>query len=70
MIMGIPLVLVYKVQITFQQKAGLVGVFSLAFVTIAIAIVRCFQAINNQRELVFLSVWSTVESAICKSMCP
>ena len=65
LIMIIPLVLVYKVKISTRQKLGLSGVFSLALVTIIIAIVRCVQSITNQRELLFLAIWSTAESSIC-----
>ncbi|KAH8801349.1 hypothetical protein F5884DRAFT_512708 [Xylogone sp. PMI_703] len=64
MIMAIPLLIVTKIRISGAQRLGLIGVFSLAFITIAIAIVRCVQAINNERELVFLAVWSTIESSV------
>ena len=63
LIMVLPLVLVYKVRISRQQKFGLCAVFMLALVTITIAIVRCVQAIRNQRELIFLALWGTIESA-------
>jgi hypothetical protein len=71
LIMIIPLVLVYKVKISTRQKLGLCAVLQpgpshhLALVTIIIAIVRCVQSITNQRELLFLAIWSTVESYIC-----
>lgn len=68
LIMAIPLRLVYKVRINKQEKMGLYIVFSLALVTITIAIIRAVQAATNQRELLFLAIWSTVESAV--GSCP
>jgi hypothetical protein len=64
-----PIKLIYNLQISLKQKAGLVCVFSLCFVMIIFAIIRAKQILVEQYfvNLVLLEVWSTLTSAICES---
>ncbi|KAH8802220.1 hypothetical protein F5882DRAFT_284772 [Hyaloscypha sp. PMI_1271] len=64
--MAMPIKLIYNLQISLKQKAGLVCVFSLCFVMIIFAIIRAKQILVEQYfvNLVLLEVWSTLTSAI------
>lgn len=65
-----PIKLIYNVQISLKQKAGLIGVFGLCLVMIIFAIIRAKQVLveNDFVNLILLEIWSTLESSICK--CP
>jgi hypothetical protein len=67
--MAMPIKLIYNLQISLKQKAGLVGVFSLCFVMIIFAIIRAKQILVSQYfvNLVLLQIWSTLASSICES---
>jgi len=67
--MAMPIKLIYNLQISLKQKAGLVCVFSLCFVMIIFAIIRAKQILVEPYfvNLVLLEVWSTLTSAICES---
>ena len=65
--MALPLQLLYNLRITLRQKIGLTAVFLLALITIIVAIVRATQITGRLRsDAVLLSVWSLIESSICK----
>jgi len=65
--MSLPLKLLYSLQITHRQKAGLASVFLLAVIIIVVAIVRASQIGGKLRtDSVLLTVWSLIESTICK----
>ncbi len=66
--MAMPIRLIYNLQVSRKQKAGLVGVFGLGFVMIAFAIVRAKQVLVPQAfvNLTLLMVWSTLGAAICE----
>jgi hypothetical protein len=63
-----PIKLIYNVQISLKQKAGLVCVFSLCFVMIIFAIIRAKQILVQEYfvDLTLLEIWSTLASSICK----
>jgi len=67
-----PMKLIYNLQISLKQKAGLVCVFSLCLVMIVFAIIRAKQVLVDQYfvNLVLLELWSTLASSICKSPFP
>ena len=67
-VMVMPIKLIYNLQISMKQKAGLVGVFSLCFVMIVFAIIRAKQVLVEQYfvNIVLLEVWSTLASSICE----
>ena len=71
-VMTMPIKLIYNLQISFKQKAGLVCVFSLCFVMITFAIIRAKQVLVQQYfvNLVLLMIWSTLASSICKYIRP
>jgi hypothetical protein len=64
--MAMPIKLIYNLQISLKQKAGLVCVFSLCFVMITFAIIRAKQVLVDQYfvNLVLLEIWSTLASSI------
>jgi len=63
-----PIKLIYNLQVSLKQKAGLVCVFSLCFFMIVFAIIRAKQILVDQYfvNLVLLEVWSTLASSICE----
>ncbi len=65
--MAVPIRLIYNVQITRKQKAGLVCVFGLCFVMIAFSIIRAKQVLVPQFfvNLTLLMIWSTLGASIC-----
>ena len=64
--MALPLNLLYHLQITLRQKAGLASVFALGAIVIVVAIVRASQIGGRLRsDSVLLTVWSLIESTIC-----
>lgn len=64
-VMAMPFVLLYKIQITLKQKIGLAAVFGLATVIIITAIVRAIEITTKARiDLLLLSLWSIIESTI------
>ena len=71
-VMAMPIKLIYNLQISLKQKAGLVCVFSLCFVMIVFAIIRAKQVLVEQYfvNLVLLEIWSTLASSICMSYTP
>lgn len=64
--MAMPIKLIYNLQISLKQKAGLVCVFSLCFVMIIFAVIRAKQVLVEQYfvNLVLLMIWSTLASSI------
>lgn len=68
--MAMPLRLIYNVQISRKQKAGLVCVFGLCFFMIAFSIIRAKQVLVPQFfvNLTLLMIWSTLAASICE--CP
>jgi hypothetical protein len=66
--MAMPIKLIYNLQVSLKQKAGLVCVFSLCFFMIVFAIIRAKQILVDQYfvNLVLLEVWSTLTSSICE----
>ncbi|KAG0650869.1 hypothetical protein D0Z07_2442 [Hyphodiscus hymeniophilus] len=64
--MAMPVKLIYNLQISLKQKAGLVCVFSLCFVMIVFAVIRAKQVLVDQYfvNLVLLETWSTLASSI------
>ena len=67
-VMAMPIKLIYNLQISLKQKAGLVCVFSLCFVMIIFAIIRAKQILVEEYfvNLVLLEIWSTLASSICE----
>jgi Fungal rhodopsin domain len=67
-VMAMPIKLIYNLQISLKQKAGLVCVFSLCFVMIIFAIIRARQVLIDQYfvNLVLLEIWSTLAASICE----
>ena len=67
-VMAMPIKLIYNVQISLKQKAGLVCVFSLCFVMIILAIIRAKQVLVEEYfvNLILLEIWSTLASSICE----
>jgi hypothetical protein len=66
--MAMPIKLIYNLQVSLKQKAGLVCVFSLCFFMIVFAIIRAKQVLVDQYfvNLVLLEVWSTLAASICE----
>ena len=66
-VMVIPLRLIYKLQISLKQKAGVVAVFGLCFIMIIFAIIRAKAVLVKMEfvNLVLLQVWSTLAASIC-----
>ena len=66
--MAMPIKLIYNLQISLKQKAGLVCVFSLCFVMIIFAIIRAKEVLEQEyfMNLVFLEIWSTLAASICE----
>jgi hypothetical protein len=66
--MAMPLRLIYNIKVSFKQKLGLIGVFSLGVFMIVFAIIRANQSLAQQGfvNLTLLMVWSTLAAAICK----
>jgi hypothetical protein len=66
--MAMPIRLIYNLQISLKQKAGLVCVFSLCVVMIIFAIIRAKQVLVEEYfvDLVLLVVWSTLASSVCE----
>ncbi|KAN0105858.1 hypothetical protein V8E51_008734 [Hyaloscypha variabilis] len=64
--MAMPIKLIYNLQISIKQKAGLVCVFSLCFVMIVFAIIRAKQVLEQDYfvNLVLLEIWSTLAASI------
>ena len=63
-----PIKLIYNIQISLKQKAGLIGVFGLCLVMIILAIIRAKQVLVEENafvNLILLEIWSTLESSIC-----
>ncbi|KXX79237.1 hypothetical protein MMYC01_205626 [Madurella mycetomatis] len=65
-IMAMPLKLIYNLNISRKQKAGLACIFGLSFVMIAFAIIRAKQVLVPQYfvNLTMLMVWSTLAASI------
>ena len=63
-----PIKLIYNLQISLKQKAGLVCVFSLCFVMIIFAIIRAKQVLVEEYfvNLVLLEIWSTLAASMCE----
>lgn len=65
--MALPFRLLYTVQITRKQKLGLVGVFGIATIIIIVAMIRALEVTTRARtDAVLLTVWSVIESTVCK----
>lgn len=64
--MAIPISLLWKVQITCRQRLALVGIFSLAVITMAFAIVRVtvISLLTNQPDVSWLFLWSFIEQTV------
>jgi hypothetical protein len=68
-VIAMPIKLIYNVQISVREKAGLVGVFGLCLVVIIFAIIRAKQILveTGFPNLILLEIWSTLECSIGKS---
>lgn len=65
MIMAMPLMLLWKVQINTRQKLGLAGVFSLGTVIIIFSIIRAVQVTTTARNDTFLlAFWGVLEITV------
>jgi hypothetical protein len=65
MIMALPIRVLRLLTITPQQKVGLIGVFSVGFIIIAMSFLRLSQIIGKERsDPVGLAVWGVVESSV------
>ncbi len=64
-VMVLPLNMLWKVRLTLRQKLGLARVFSLAFITIIVAVIRASQIGRKMfTDVVFLAVWVIIESNV------
>ncbi|KZL72833.1 hypothetical protein CT0861_04440 [Colletotrichum tofieldiae] len=64
MIMALPITVLQSLQLDRKKKVGLGIAFSLAIITICVAVVRMTQVIQGKPvELVGLAVWGAVETA-------
>ncbi|KAI7231661.1 hypothetical protein KC330_g6287 [Hortaea werneckii] len=65
LMMLLPIGLLRDLQVDRRQKIGLAGIFSVGWIIIAAAIIRCTQIVANARtDPVGLAVWGLVESSI------
>ncbi|KAI8630104.1 hypothetical protein F5Y19DRAFT_474493 [Xylariaceae sp. FL1651] len=70
LIMLIPIILLWNVQIRWAKKIAIMGIFSLSLVTIAIAIARVVDVGATQLSTglpnsTYLWFWSSIQSSLC-----
>ena len=66
--MALPLNLLWNLQVTRKQKAGLAVVFSVGTIIIIVAIARGIEIATRARtDGVLLNIWSIIESGVCKT---
>jgi hypothetical protein len=57
----IPLVMLWKVRITWHRKAALIVIFSATLLTIAMALVRVVESVMNEWDTGWFGLWCTME---------
>lgn len=74
LVLLIPFTLLWNVRIQKSRKLALLGLFSLSVITIALAIGRiadlhATKKSNNQQDLSYLWMWSSIQSSLGKHVC-
>ena len=64
LVMALPLVMLKGLQMRFQAKLGLAGVFCCAFIIIAFDILRTAETLTNDFSPGSTALWTNLESAI------
>ena len=71
MIIALPLYLAMRVQLPWQEKSALAGIFSLGIIIMLFAIIRI--AVTNQHnshpETSWLNLWSQIEASVAVVVC-
>ena len=67
LVMALPLNLLWNIRITNRQRFGLAVVFCVGVIIIVVAIVRAiFITTKVFKDGVLLTIWSIIESTVCK----
>lgn len=67
--MALPISMLWGVQMSLRRKAALIGIFSLAIITIVFAVIRgtIVSTFTKQPEPSWLYLWNSIEHCIGKT---